>query len=141
MKACISCLNMKPIKEYYTHIMMADGHLNKCKQCCKNQATKRRQEKIDEIRAFDRSRTRNYDSEKKKKYYRKYKLLSKAKQAINNGLRNGTVIRNPYCETCGKPSENAHHDDYMKPFDVRWLCAVCHSQWHRDNGSGLNRLI
>lgn len=23
-----------------------------------------------------------------------------------------------------------HHDNYMRPFDIRWLCVKHHRQWH-----------
>ena len=35
MKACIRCNTMLPLSEYYKHSKMGDGHLNKCKKCCK----------------------------------------------------------------------------------------------------------
>jgi hypothetical protein len=40
-KVCIRCGKLKPLSEYYKHKKMGDGHLNKCKSCCKEQAKKR----------------------------------------------------------------------------------------------------
>lgn len=62
--------------------------------------------------------------------------------AINNAVKLGKVQKPSTCQSCKKdiPSRRlqAHHDDYSKPLDVRWLCAPCHNQWHIQNGPGAN---
>lgn len=48
-------------------------------------------------------------------------------------------MRPQHCTQCKKIKEViAHHDDYAKPLDVRWLCRPCHQCWHSFNGEGLN---
>jgi hypothetical protein len=43
------------------------------------------------------------------------------------------------CEVCRTTEKiHAHHDDYAKPLNVRWLCSAHHSQWHAKNGEALN---
>lgn len=56
MKPCIRCGESKPISEFYVHKMMADGHLNKCKSCCRSDAIANRVRNLDRYRQYDRER-------------------------------------------------------------------------------------
>lgn len=51
----------------------------------------------------------------------------KLRQAVKNG-----IIKKPLeCSICHKKVYlNAHHDDYTKPLNVRWVCAKCHKNIH-----------
>jgi len=54
-----------------------------------------------------------------------------ARYTANNAIKVGWLIREN-CEVCGTDeSVEAHHDDYMRPLDVRWLCRVHHAEHHR----------
>lgn len=52
-----------------------------------------------------------------------------AYQAVTNALKCGTLIRQP-CEACGGNDAEAHHEDYSKPLQVRWLCRKDHLARH-----------
>lgn len=50
--------------------------------------------------------------------------------AVRNALAAGVLVRGE-CERCVRGSKRraeAHHDDYSKPLDVRWLCRFHHRQ-------------
>lgn len=48
-------------------------------------------------------------------------------------IRHGVLKYLP-CEVCGldDASVQAHHDDYSKPLEVRWLCSWHHAQHHKN---------
>jgi len=138
MKKCFKCKKSQPLTEFYKHKGMADGHLNKCKTCAKNDAKRTRDDNITYYRAYDRLRgnrqPEGYHAEYRKKYPNKYR----ATNMVNNAIRDGRLFPEPCCECGSEDSPHGHHDDYAKPLNVRWLCAACHSQWHVKHGEAKN---
>ncbi len=138
MKICFKCGEKLPLSEFYRHRQMADGHLGKCKKCTRLDSTTNRNNNLERIRAYDRARRNRQPPEYYAEYKANYPNKYKAKNMVNNAIRDGKLFREN-CSTCGADERiHGHHDDYLKPLNVRWLCAVCHKQWHRDNGEGLN---
>ncbi len=59
-----------------------------------------------------------------------------AHSAVRRALVAGTLIRPATCERCDEvptghwPILHAHHDNYARPLQVRWLCRSCHKSGH-----------
>lgn len=159
-KPCICCRKELPVEAYYRHPRMADGHLNKCKECVKAYVSAYAAAKAatPEGREAERQRGRE-------KYHRLYKPevrdprripaktseekrarrraalrrymerankdgKTRARSAVAWAVRNCKLVRLP-CERCGKQKSEAHHPDYSKPLEVIWLCRQCHAKEHR----------
>ncbi len=61
-----------------------------------------------------------------------------AKQTCRNqsmvALKKGIIIKPACCPECGGDTRlYMHHDDYNKPFDIRWMCPKCHHKHHKEN--------
>lgn len=61
----------------------------------------------------------------------------RARLAVIIAVRMG-LLEKHHCEQCeiraGRPPKvQAHHDDYNRPLDVRWLCQKHHRGWHASN--------
>jgi hypothetical protein len=61
----------------------------------------------------------------------------RAREAVKYALRTGRLVKGP-CEagTDCRGRVTAHHDDYSKPLDVRWLCDGHHGLEHRKEADG-----
>ena len=140
MKVCFKCHAELPLTSFYKHPRMKDGRVNKCKECNKADVTQHRLENVERIREYDRERAK--DSKRvaaMQEHTKRYRMLNRAKyvahNAVNNAIRDGRLIKPAECSKCGDITKiHGHHDDYRKPLEVRWLCAVCHSAWHQENG-------
>lgn len=60
-----------------------------------------------------------------------FRLKVRTRAATNRYILKGLLIKQP-CEVCGIDEVQAHHDDYTKPMDVRWLCDFHHKEHHRN---------
>ena len=156
MKHCNSCNKDKSKLEFGNRKASPDGLSHKCK-VCQSEYDKARANNKDRVLAREkyaktdsgrdaRNRARKkWANENKDKAYditksyrknnpKKYKAHGKVAYEV----KKGNLTAKP-CVVCSKTGDvQAHHDDYDRPLDVRWLCARHHSEWHRLNGEGLN---
>jgi hypothetical protein len=118
-----------------------------CKEHWKLRVNTNRAANIDYYRAFDLARANSPERVSARKAYIKTPEGKKAKakanlawlrrnrdkmaahNATSRAILKGTLVRQP-CEVCGNEKSEAHHDDYSKPLDVRWLCSNHHRMVH-----------
>jgi hypothetical protein len=65
---------------------------------------------------------------------------AKARKAAQRAVALGTLVREP-CEVCSTEEVDAHHEDYSKPLEVRWLCRAHHHDVHRGERAGQGRPV
>jgi hypothetical protein len=138
-KKCFKCEAVKPLSDFYKHPEMLDGHVNKCKECNKLDVRENRNKNIEYYREYDKTRLskpNRIDSIQKhqKKYKQKYPYKKIATSAIAYLIKTKKIIKPASCEICNETGRiHGHHDDYSKPYEVRWLCVRCHINWHQLN--------
>lgn len=135
-KECFKCKTNKPLEEFYKHPKMADGHVNKCKECNKNDVTTNRNKNIEKVRAYDRARGKIPERIKagveiNRAWRQEDSRRVVAHSAVARAIRNVLLVRMP-CIRCGEAKSVAHHEDYDKPLEVMWLCQPCHKQRHKE---------
>lgn len=142
-KRCFKCGRNKPRSEFYAHPRMADGLLGKCKECARsdvraNRAARREQYREYEQRRWQQRERRQAAAEYRRRHRERHPERYAARTAVNNAVRDGRLRRLP-CEVCGSPKAQAHHEDYARPLDVRWLCFVHHRAAHGQQAAELER--
>lgn len=89
--------------------------------------------KIEEWRDKNREKVRAQNREsyqRNKEWYKKRTIdpiKKEARYLLNLAVVTGKIIKPDNCQRCDESKKlSAHHDDYNKPYDVRWLCGKCH---------------
>ena len=148
-KTCNICVLEKPLGEFYENHTYRDGYNGKCKVCEKEAKKSYRLRNLSKVRKQERDRSRRNYNEGRLVYLREWKLKNKEKLVkyvktwqrqnpekrnchviVGNDVRDGDLVKGP-CEVCGSLEVSAHHDDYSKPLEVRWLCFKHHGEANR----------
>jgi hypothetical protein len=137
-KFCRDCGQVKRLDEFYIHSGMADGYLNKCKECVKARERRYRRDNPERVATIDKAK---YERMKlspdfiqgRLEYQRKYRTseINRAHIIAQRKLRKN---KPELCFICKeRPAKDAHHPDYRKPDCVQWLCERCHMRLHHSN--------
>lgn len=76
-------------------------------------------------------RVRKLRQASKKRLRKLYPEKWKARDKVYREVKKGNLIKLP-CEVCSDKKAQAHHEDYSKPLDIKWLCFKHHFQLHKN---------
>ena len=135
MKKCFKCGSYKHIDEFYKHPKMADGHLGKCKECCKKDNISNRNKNIKYYRDYDTSRSslpkrREHNAKTRDDFRSKNPRAYHCHIVVNNAIRGGKMKKEP-CIICGSMKSYAHNENYDYPLIVTWYCQPHHKDRHK----------
>ena len=144
-KLCPGCGEVKPLDAFHVSKHTKNGRQSRCRVCRSHRSrTDNTPEALARRRAMRRASpdahiesNRRY-RETHKNNRKKPKDQGVAHTRVWSAIKRGAVLRQP-CEVCGGHGV-AHHDDYGRPLDIRWLCVQHHADWHRINGPGRDAL-
>lgn len=140
MKKCCICKLEKPFNSFYKNKNSKSGLQSKCKDCTRAYEAKYRKSDKNKIyqRNYQKTSTKFRETHKKevKKSIAKYPDKQKARLLLRWALQTGKIIKPLDCERASIMDAcfgrlEAHHNDYLKPLEVNWLCVkhhkICHS--------------
>jgi len=140
MRECRKCQESKSIEEFYKTPGGIGGRDSVCKECRKTAVLAKRHANIEHFREYDQKRGNHAKPGYVKAWRNRSKIKEQAHNRVSRAVAAGRIIKPESCEQCdaAKQSIHAHHDDYTKQLDVRWLCAPCHQRWHAKHGEAMN---
>ena len=113
-KVCTRCGEAKPFDQYTRDPRGKHGRRSRCRSCDSKRASAWQAANGDKHNAAS------------KRYVQRHPEKDAAKSAVWHGKRRGQIKQEP-CEVCGSEDSQAHHDDYTRRLDVRWLCPTHHA--------------
>ena len=120
MKKCFKCGEIKPLSDFYKHAKMADGHLNKCKECNKKDVSKNYEKNIENVEYLEKERLRGRIK------YAKYKYKTKVQHPENRATARYLKDRGIILDGL-----EIHHWNYNFKNDVFLLHPRAHKLVHK----------
>ena len=149
-KKCSKCKAVKPLTEFNLNRNNKDGYQDFCRTCLaiyhrehyeRHADALRQKSRIvywaDPQKAKDQAKLWRKNNParvyaKTVKMRKKYPEKDRARHLVDYAKHTGKLKPSAVCEQCGNQTIlEAHHLDYSKPLQVRWLCQRCHRKLHR----------
>lgn len=136
LKQCPKCNRSLPPSDFNKDSATKDGLRCWCRQCTRADSAKRYREKPQTEAQLELARERAREWGRKNRarheanvqaYRKRHPERRAARNAVYNAIKRGEMTKQP-CEVCNDPEAQAHHDDYTKKLDVRWLCTTHHAE-------------
>lgn len=123
LRRCTRCKETKSESEFYKKVSQGPRSFQILCKRCNNEYSN---ERLYKLPATKRREIWLKQSRKSKK---RYPEKSNARKLVREAIRKKELERLP-CEECSETETQAHHDDYSKPLQVRWLCHKHHRAVH-----------
>jgi len=142
---CSRCKNLFSADGYYKHTSSTNGLTTECRKC-HGATSYRTRDKVNTRRITREAqrRARSADPEKFRKRQREAYSKTprgkkhKARARLRKAVESGRIIRPEKCGECGEGGRiDAHHRDYDLPYEVEWLCRLCHGRRHWKENSAV----
>lgn len=124
-KRCFKCGEVKPLSEFYKHSRMADGHLNKCKECTKKDVKRDYERKSQDETWLEKERARG-----REKFHRLGYSASSFKKVRSICPNNGDISKRLRSLGLWVKGKEAHHWNYNFPRSIILLSRKAHHRIH-----------
>ena len=137
---CVKCDESKQKSDYHRCSRDKRGYQQPCAKCRNiiKKEYKKTPKGIEVNRKSGRRWRKNHKTKwnaYKREHYRNNPHMKKAYKTLHAAQEKDLITPNP-CEICGSVDVHGHHEDYSKPLEVNWLCALHHREAHRDGRMG-----